>query len=128
MAKIRRPPKGIWKVGDIATFGGVVGRVVAADKALGGWPLIWVTTDPAVNYGTNRAGQKLPGQCVRFDLEGKFQSWHVDPLLFFVRRPKKSELAEMQMKGPTGSETTPAGAMSVSRNGLLGGSNEEGNS
>lgn len=102
MAKIRRPPKGIWKVGDVATFGGVIGRVVATDPGLGGWPLIWITTDPQVDYGVGRSGQNFKGQVVRFDLEGKFQSWHKDPLLFFVRRPKKSELAKMTARVDVG--------------------------
>lgn len=87
--RIRKPPKGIWQLGDIASFGGVIGRIVVMDMN-SGWPLFWVSTDPDVQYG---AGRK--GMLVKFDLAGKFQSWHKEPLLSFVRRPTKKELATL---------------------------------
>lgn len=90
MAKIKRPPKGKWKVGDVATFGGVIGRVIAIDPQLGGYPMMWVTTEPGMDYGKNKRGM-----VVKFDLDGKFQSWHRDPLLTFVRRPTKKEMKDL---------------------------------
>jgi hypothetical protein len=102
MTKMKRPPKGKWKIGDVATFGGVVGRVVACDPALGGWPLLWVTTEPGQNYGGDRKGM-----LVRFDMEGKFLSWHREPLLSFVRRPTQEELDSMTVKqGETNATST----------------------
>ena len=87
---MRKPPKGKWKVGDVATFGGLFGRVIALRSHQPGYPLCWVTTEPNDHYPDNKAGM-----LVRFDLSGKFMSWHIEPLLSFVRRATKVELEQL---------------------------------
>lgn len=92
---MRKPPKGKWKIGDVATFGGLFGRVIALKSHVPGYPMCWVTTEPNDHYPDNKAGMM-----VRFDLSGKFMSWHRDPLLYFVRRATKKELAQLEAKRP----------------------------